>query len=113
MKRASIVEGASFVALMFLACAGGSGAGNGFSSEQGSDGGAAALDSPSSPAEDAAIPPLSGSYEGGTDIGSGPAPAEPTGPVTDFPNPVLDGAAPANSTSLFGPMTSPFKVPAA
>jgi hypothetical protein len=28
---------------------------------------------------------------------------QPTGPVTDFPSPVIDGAAPADAASLFGP----------
>jgi Tol biopolymer transport system component len=42
---------------------------------------------------------------GGGDSGSGTGPIQPTGPVTDFPQPVLDGTAPSNSPSLFGPIT--------
>jgi hypothetical protein len=41
-----------------------------------------------------------GGGEGGTMV------YEPSGPVTDFPTPVLDGTAPANSGTLFGPAGS-------
>jgi len=38
------------------------------------------------------------------DSGPGsPGAVQPTGPVTDFPQPVLDGTAPATSATLFGP----------
>jgi hypothetical protein len=50
---------------------------------------------------DAAVPIL-GVSDGGT---MGTAPVQPTGPVTDFPQPVLDGNAPPSSPSLFGPPT--------
>jgi hypothetical protein len=54
---------------------------------------------------DAGVPSLSlGS--GGADGGYGTqAPVQPTGPVSDFPAPVLDGTAPTNSPTLFGPTT--------
>ena len=37
--------------------------------------------------------------------GSAAAPVVPTGPVTDFPAPILDGTAPPSSQTLFGPTT--------
>jgi hypothetical protein len=62
-----------------------------------------------------------GGTDGGTDSGTEPGfeggligtdaatvgtgPVEPTGPVTDFPMPVLDGNAPSNSPTLFGPIS--------
>ncbi len=36
---------------------------------------------------------------------NGPGTAQPTGPVTDFPSPVIDGTAPANAATLFGPVS--------
>ena len=38
-------------------------------------------------------------------LGGGLGPVVPTGPVTDFPAPILDGTAPSNSATLFGPIT--------
>jgi hypothetical protein len=48
---------------------------------------------------------LGTSGDGAVVLGSGgaPGPVQPTGPVADFPPPVIDGTAPANSPSLFGP----------
>jgi hypothetical protein len=40
--------------------------------------------------------------DGATTGSDGPS-LTPTGPVTDFPNPVFDGAAPSGSAMLFGP----------
>jgi hypothetical protein len=50
--------------------------------------------------DDGAIPVL-GSDGGGQ---GAPGVVQPTGPVTDFPTPVLDGTAPSNSSTLFGPV---------
>jgi hypothetical protein len=54
------------------------------------------------PGADGSIPTLGG---GTLDGATGTSPVEPTGPVTDFPAPVVDGNAPATSATLFGPMT--------
>jgi hypothetical protein len=63
------------------------------------------------PASEAGAPPSSGDGsvpslggDGSMDGAAGTVtPVEPTGPVTDFPAPILDGTAPADSATLFGP----------
>ena len=50
-------------------------------------------------------PPLKTPDSGGGDAGSTSGIFLPSGPVTDFPSPILDGTAPANSATLFGPAT--------
>ena len=96
MSRSAI---ALVLTLAFAACANASKSSGtvGTTNASSTDGGA--LDA----AADAAIPSLS---SGSGDAGAGaPGSVQPTGPVTDFPAPVLDGTAPANSASLFGPTT--------
>jgi len=73
-----------------LAC--GSGSGSNFSGgAAGSDGGG----------DDALVLKLAGDSGAGTGTG-GASVFQPSGPVTDFPKPVLDGTAPTNAPSLFG-----------
>src|SRR5260370_1204810 len=43
--------------------------------------------------------------DGAPPNGQGPGPLGPSAPVTDFPAPVIDGNAPPNSATLFGPPT--------
>jgi Tol biopolymer transport system component len=91
MIRGWIAQSRSLgIALAFLGCAGGS-----KTTFEADEGGAPFGGS------DAAIPSLS------LDSGGPGAPVlvQPTGPVTDFPAPVLDGTAPTNSPMLFGPVS--------
>jgi hypothetical protein len=83
MQRLSWVLLASVFTVM--ACGGGSGAAP--------DGGAGD--------DDGGVPSLG---SGGVD-GGAPQPVQPSGPVTDFPSPVIDGTAPPNAAALFGPPT--------
>ncbi|HEY8088753.1 MAG TPA: hypothetical protein VIF09_12930, partial [Polyangiaceae bacterium] len=85
----------SIVLLLAAACGSSSKAGGSFA---GGDAGA-----PGTPdsGSDAGTP----SFGNTSDGGSGSGPVVPTGPVTDFPTPVLDGNAPQNAATLFGPPT--------
>ncbi len=69
----------------------------------GEDGGAATHPTPgggSSGGGDASTPIL---FSDGGGVSSPPGAVQPSGPVTDFPAPVIGGTAPANSPTLFGP----------
>ena len=77
--------------LVLAACSASSG--NSFNGGRGADGGLLG--------GDGSVPILGG---GGSSGGGSPdVPVQPTGPVTDFPQPVIDGTAPANAATLFGP----------
>jgi WD40-like Beta Propeller Repeat len=60
------------------------------------------------PRGDGGVPHLTGDTgsEGGGSGEGGTMVYEPSGPVTDFPTPILAGTAPSNSGTLFGPMGS-------
>jgi hypothetical protein len=80
------------------ASSGGAGGGSGSTSAAHDGGG-----SSSSTGSDGSVPILGGNTVDGGNATS--APVQPTGPVTDFPAPVLDGNAPSSSPTLFGSMT--------
>jgi hypothetical protein len=103
MRREWIVPYALLaIALGFGACAGGA---TNATFEPSADGGAhpgSSGSSGSSGDEDASAPSLFGPDGGGGQSPPGVV-VQPTGPVTDFPAPILDGTAPANAPTLFGP----------
>lgn len=102
MNGGSIARSAlALVTLTLWGCAGGS-AGETF--EATNDGGAARRDAGGTGGggSDSSTPGLFADGGGGTTTGGV---VQPTGPVTDFPSPVFDGNAPANSPTLFGPTT--------
>jgi hypothetical protein len=91
MTRGWIVQSASLgIVMASAACA----AADRSTFDEPGDGGAEA------PSGDDASPPGFGVDGGGT---GSPGVVQPTGPVTDFPAPVIDGNAPASSPTLFGP----------
>jgi len=99
MTHGSIVRTVSLVlGLGFAACGGSAPHASTFAGAV--DGGMLSV-APSPVESDASAPSLVVPTTGG----GAPAPVQPTGPVTDFPAPILDGTAPASSASLFGPMT--------
>jgi hypothetical protein len=83
---------------LVAACSGASSGSNFDGGDSGFDG---AADGGSNPLVDGTVPV----FESGTSDGGGTAPVVPTGPVTDFPTPVIAGAAPMNAPTLFGPTT--------
>lgn len=99
--REGLLKGGKLAfALALAACAAASGSMAPAPAQTPTDGGSSSS-SPPLAQGDGAVPTLSSNVSDG---GSGvPAPVEPTGPVTDFPAPVLDGTAPTNSPTLFGP----------
>lgn len=100
-RRSSTYGAVSILAVALAAACGGSGSsgGGGAGGEKSvphDDGGTSVSTVP-----DGDVPTLGG---GAIDGGQGStAPVQPTGPVTDFPAPVLDGNVPSGAAALFGP----------
>jgi WD40-like Beta Propeller Repeat len=85
---------------LVAACSGSSG-GSGFGAVDSGMTGVDAGDGGAGPVFDGSVPMI----ESGASDSGGTAPVMPTGPVTDFPTPVIAGTAPTNAPSLFGPTT--------
>jgi hypothetical protein len=98
MYRARMMSGRGLLAVGFLLA--------GCSQETG-----AAVGSFGVVSGDGGAPPFKGFSDGGLggslslEGGVVVQPIQPSGPVTDFPSPILDGAVPANSAVLFGAPT--------
>jgi Tol biopolymer transport system component len=101
MSRAGMTGGKRLLLVMgvLAGCSGATGAAVGSFGPPSDDGGVPFVGF----AEGGLSPSLS--LDGGGGALQTVQPIQPSGPVTDFPTPVLDGTAPTNSATLFGPTT--------
>jgi len=83
----------SFLALLGIGLAAACGSSSGESDFVAGDAGGAVK-------SDSGVVPV---FDGGSGDSGTTGPVTPTGPVADFPTPVIDGNAPANAAALFGP----------
>ena len=97
MRRKLFLRTAAFAGALSLTACGSSGSGGKFAG--GSDGGGGGGGS----TDDGSVPILGGGGGGADGGGGATGPVMPVASATDFPSPILDGNAPSNSATLFGP----------